>query len=140
MSSPTDSDLDGMAQQIAARLIAMQQGQIEPDIALEAIAELMQVETRIDVLASMKDYLDERARKAGLVAPCVCPHCTKGEDGKPAIVDRRERSSGACCKEHMNFVCTHPDCIEKAKSRGWVKYTHPYGTAIAQKHYEYRKE
>jgi hypothetical protein len=66
------------------------------------------------------------------VRPCIHPDCE-------VLVDRRVKKSGACCKAHMNYVCTHPDCVKKAAAQGWKHYTHPFGTKIATAHWEYRE-
>lgn len=64
---------------------------------------------------------------------CLKPECDK-------LVDRQKNLSGCCCKAHMNYECTHPDCVAKAAKKGWKKYTHPYGSKIAKEHLSYRKE
>lgn len=95
--------------------------------------------TEVKPIADMNAYLDERAKKAGLIAPCINPHCTNGENGQRATVDRRKKKSGACCKACMNYECTHPDCVTKAAANGWRRYTHAWGTKIAALHAEWRK-
>lgn len=110
----------------------------ENDLFLEALAERLGLKTEVRKIDDMDAYLEERARKAGLIAECVNPYCTKGEDGKAAIVDQRKRRSGACCKEHMNYECTHPGCVAKAKKNGWKCYKHAWGTKIAMEHQAYR--
>lgn len=62
---------------------------------------------------------------------CIKPECE-------AMVDRSVRKSGACCKEHMNYKCSHPDCIKRAAKEGWSRSTHPYGTKIAAAHLQWR--
>lgn len=69
---------------------------------------------------------------------CINPFCTEGADGGRAMVNRVERTSGACCRKHMRFCCGHPDCVKKAQELGHEFYTHPWGTKIAEKHTPWR--
>jgi len=64
---------------------------------------------------------------------CVKPECQE-------MVDRSVRKSGACCKDHMNYECSHPDCLKRAAKEGWARATHPYGTKIAKAHINWRVE
>lgn len=64
---------------------------------------------------------------------CIKPGCV-------TEIDIRKKKSGACCKQHMSYECTHPDCVKKAEKNGWDKYTHPYGTRIANLHLKYARE
>lgn len=66
------------------------------------------------------------------IQKCINPDCDNQ-------VDITKKRSGACCKGCMSFECTHPDCLKKAEKMGWEKYTHRYGTKIAQKHLDYKK-
>lgn len=67
------------------------------------------------------------------VQKCLHPDCQ-------IMVDRSKRKSGCCCKEHMHYECTHPDCVKKAALAGWPRATHPFGTKIADLHWQYKKE
>jgi len=62
---------------------------------------------------------------------CIKPECD-------VTVDRRKRKSGACCKEHMSYNCTHPKCLKRAADNGWSRCTHAYGSEIARKHMQWR--
>lgn len=62
---------------------------------------------------------------------CIMPECE-------TLVDLRERKSGACCREHMNYECSHQDCVLRAQANGWPRATHPYGTKIAKLHLPWR--
>lgn len=64
---------------------------------------------------------------------CIKPECD-------IMVDRNKRKSGACCKEHMSYECTHIDCVLRAQTNNWKRPTHPYGTKIARQHLQWRKE
>lgn len=75
---------------------------------------------------------DKIAESASL-KPCIKPECD-------VVVDRRKRKSGACCKDHMNYECTHPDCVKRAEENGWKRATHSYATKVGKAHLEFRKE
>jgi oligoribonuclease (3'-5' exoribonuclease) len=107
------------------------------ELKTEALAERLGIETEVTEITDMDAYLEHRAQKAGLIAPCVNPYCTT-DNGQRATVDRRKKKSGACCKVCMNYVCSHPDCVAKAKLKGWKHYTHAWGTKIAEQHKDYR--
>lgn len=109
------------------------------ELGMELMAEDLGLKPEVKVIEDMDAYLEERAKRAGLIAPCINPFCTNGENGQPAVVDRRQRSSGACCKACMNYECTHPECVTKAQANGWKRYTHSWGTKIALAHLDYRK-
>lgn len=64
---------------------------------------------------------------------CVNPDCDE-------LVDLRKRKSGACCRAHMNYICDHPKCVEKARKQNWNAYTHPYGTKIGMEHLQYKRD
>ena len=64
---------------------------------------------------------------------CIKPGCE-------VWVNRSVRKSGACCKEHMSYECSHPDCIKRAEKEGWSRSTHPYGSKIARLHLKWRVE
>ena len=100
------------------------------ELVMEAMAERLELKAEVTSIEDMDAYLEERAVKAGLIAPCIQPGCD-------IEVDRRKRRSGACCKAHMNYVCTHPDCVEKATQNDWPHYTHRWGTKIAEQHKEF---
>jgi hypothetical protein len=64
---------------------------------------------------------------------CINPDCN-------VMVDGSKRKSGACCKDHMNYECTHPDCVLRAQTNGWSRPTHPHGTKIGKTHIHWRKQ
>lgn len=111
---------------------------VPDDVKEEAIAEQLGLKPQIEVIDDVGAYLEKRAQRAGLIAPCINPYCTTN-NGQPATVDRRKKKSGACCKACMSYVCTHPACVKKAADKGWKHYTHPWGTKIAEEHKEYRE-
>lgn len=71
--------------------------------------------------------------------PCINPFCTQGPDGVPKLVNLT-RKSGACCRACMSFECTHPTCTKRAATHSWKRYTHPWGTKIADAHLPFRKD
>lgn len=85
---------------------------------------------RQDPLAFAEGMIAAASKSLDPVQPCIHPDCDKP-------VDRRKRKSGACCRAHMNYICTHPDCLKKAEEKGWGKYTHRWNTKIGQQHAEY---
>lgn len=62
---------------------------------------------------------------------CIKPECQ-------VLVDRKKRKSGACCKGHISYECTHPKCVKRAIDNGWSKSTHMYGSKIAYDHMRWR--
>lgn len=110
------------------------------ELGMEMLDQDLRHLTEVKPIDDMDAYLNERAKKAGLIALCINPHCTHGENGQRATVDRRKKKSGACCKACMNYECTHPDCVAKAAQNGWKRYTHAWDTKIAVQHQEWRKE
>jgi hypothetical protein len=70
--------------------------------------------------------------------PCVNPFCDKGPGGARAMVNAARRSSGACCRAHMKFRCSHPSCVEKAQELGYEFGVHNWGTRIAEAHKAWR--
>ena len=78
------------------------------------------------------NFIDRRnADTTPKIGKCLHPECEK-------MVDRSKKKSGCCSKEHMNFECTNPACVERANINGWNKATHPFGSKIAQEHWQYR--
>ncbi len=55
------------------------------------------------------------------------------------LVDRAKKKSGACCRKCLNYECTHPACIQRAKDNGWKRATHSWETKIGKAHLSYRK-
>lgn len=122
-----------------AFLTTLRSTAVDNELKTEALAERLGIEaevTKIDDI-DMDAYLEQRAHKAGLIAPCVNPFCAT-DNGHRATVDRRKKKSGACCKACINYVCYHPDCVAKAAVNGWKHYTHAWGTKIAEQHKDYR--
>lgn len=76
-------------------------------------------------------FVDKIDRKP-VVSKCLHPLCD-------IMVDRSKKKSGCCSKEHMNFECTNPKCVERAVLNGWNRASHPFGTKIAKEHWGFRK-
>jgi hypothetical protein len=106
---------------------AAETAKTDPGLAEEYIAEALGLKAEIQVIDDFGAYLDKRATRK-----CIHPECD-------VLVDIRKHHSGACCKTHMNYECSHPDCLKKAAAKGWKRYTHPFGTRIAVEHWDYRK-
>ncbi len=76
-------------------------------------------------------FIDKIVRRP-TISKCLHPLCD-------VMVDRTKRKSGCCSKAHMSFECTEPKCVKRANSNGWTRMTHPFGTKIAEAHWEFRK-
>lgn len=76
--------------------------------------------------------LKTKVKSTPRTAKCIHPECNNE-------VDLTKKKSGACCKEHMNYECTHPACVARAQVNGWARATHPFGYKISEKHWEFRK-
>lgn len=66
------------------------------------------------------------------IRKCINPECD-------IEVDIRKRKSGACCRAHQSYECTKPSCVKKAQTKGWKRYMHRHGTAIAASHIGWKK-
>lgn len=97
-------------------------------------------EALIDGSPALMDLLQVELDKANQTEfPCINEFCTNGDDGGRKLVNITKRKSGACCRDCMNYECTHQKCVARAEKEGWPRYTHRWGTKIATEHKEWRK-
>jgi len=61
---------------------------------------------------------------------CICPECMKQ-------VNTLTHSNGACCHDHVGYICTHTSCVKKAKGKDPF---HKYSSVMGKKHISYRKK
>lgn len=102
------------------------------DISMSHETITASVTNSTDLQKPQPAFIDRRAQKPTGIRKCLHPDCE-------IMVDIAKKKSGCCSKEHMNFECTNPVCVVRAKVNGWSRATHPFGTKIAREHWQYKK-
>ena len=116
--------------------VTLNNGQLFLLTSFKDMLKQLQRKTLNVIAPSLFIYLDlvmlSRDQPAKIVK-CIHPECG-------VEVDLSQKKSGACCKAHMNFECTHPKCVARAEKENWARPTHPFGTKIAGEHWQWRKQ